>query len=230
MAQPTTLGAAGSSSATGVGIGAYTAFTYTVSAGSNRGLLLFLSTGDNEAGSIATDVTYGGQAMTEVSHLEDAVIWTHTQMWFLNEAGIAAAGSTTFSITMRNTNDHVIFGAQAFQGVSQATSTGTPVTATGNSVAPSTGSLTLTSDQIGIGCLCTDDNGAFTSDNTQIFQVSGVGGDTGGAAEYRTSTGALTWTTAAQGWTVIGVPLNGISGGDLSVSSIGEPVVGGSIF
>lgn len=206
------LGSPGSTSETGIdGASAYTAFTYTVSAGTNRLLVLFIAIGDDDF-LAASAVTYGGQAMTLVpGYLSTDGIWTTTQAWFLKEAGIAAAGSTTFSVTWVSTLNaltHLIVGAAAFSGVDQTTPLGTPVIANGSSTAPSTGSITVPANGLAIGSMATDDDNAFVQASTLLFEVEGVGGDTGGGAQYRSTTGSLDWTTDNQQWAVAGVALN----------------------
>ena len=68
--------------------------TITVSAGSNRGLFICIG---KVFGTVYTTVTYGGQSMTLVDSgfAGDA----GAEVWWLNEAGIAAAGSTTVATT-----------------------------------------------------------------------------------------------------------------------------------
>jgi hypothetical protein len=69
---------------------------FTVSAGSNRWLLLFIRF--NDSTDRVTGVTYGTQAMTEVANFVGGSNDCY-YLYSLDEAGIAAASSTAFSVT-----------------------------------------------------------------------------------------------------------------------------------
>jgi hypothetical protein len=175
--------------------------------------VLFVCTGDDNLVS-ATAVTYGGQAGTQiVGYLKNDAAYLVVQAWYWLESAIAAAGSTTFSITSwvagtGGTVDSLILGAAAFSGVHQTVPFGTPVVANGSSTAPSTGSITVGTDELAIGSVATDDDNAFTAANTSLWPTTdtdGVNSDIGGHAQSRATTGALTWTTDNFSWAAAGV-------------------------
>lgn len=108
--------------------------SYTVSAGSNRLLVI----GIQHEGNFTTDqvtVTWGGQSLTEgpVGYIDAGGNDQEVQLFYLNEAGIAAASGSTISITNESAN--FTWHARSYQDVDQTT----PVPETNNA---STGSST----------------------------------------------------------------------------------------
>jgi hypothetical protein len=187
-----------------------TSLTYTVSAGSNRVLVLFACLGDSLLPAL-TAASYGGQAMSAITgYLKNDANFVTAQAFYLLEAGIAAAGSTTVSITgvPGVAIDASIWGVAAFSDVHQTTPFGTAVTASGTGTAPATGSITVPANGLAIGSMCSDDDNAFSNASTIIFEVEGVNSDVGGGAQYRATTGDLVWTTDSQGWAAAGVPVS----------------------
>lgn len=199
----------------------YTAFTYTVSAGSDRLLCLAIGHGDSEQEAV-TAVTYGGQSMTQVGTAIGDGTWTGVELYILKETGIAAATNTTFSVTIGGTGDfnHLMIGAFAFSGVEQgATTTGTPATDSGTSTAPSPGAVSSAVGEVVIAAMATDDDNAFAEGGTLLFESEGQAngnGDTGAGAQYyagASPTVTPTWTTDSALWSAIGVSIRAASGG-----------------
>lgn len=193
--------------------GNYTAFTYAVSAGSNRVLVLFVCIGDTQLTETNT-ASYGGQAGTQITgYLQTDANFVLVKAFYWNEAAIAAASNTTFTLsnwTSVNIIDQLVTGAAAFSGVDQATPFGTVVSATGTTgTTASTGSITCPANGLVIGSIATDSDNTLTEGQTLLFEVQNVGADTCHGAEYRSTTGALTWTVANNfPWAVAGVPVN----------------------
>jgi len=72
--------------------------SYTVSAGSDRVLLVSVTQEFNSNPGLPT-VTYGGQAMTQIADLEETVSdFNRLTIFFLDDAGITAASSTTIAV------------------------------------------------------------------------------------------------------------------------------------
>jgi hypothetical protein len=143
------LGTPGSTSAVDVDgtVTPYSAFTYTVSAGSNRVLFLFVCIGDDNLAEAVTSVTYGGQSMTSLWNVSDGN-WTRHQCFYLKEAGIAAASSTTFAISTNGSADQLGLAAAAVQdAIQDATTFGTAVTNTGTGTSLSTGAISSASGE-----------------------------------------------------------------------------------
>lgn len=92
---------------------------YTVSAGSNRRLIVCIRY--NDAADAITGVTYGTQAMTQL--LEDNGSNARMYVYELDETGIAAAASTAIAVTYSpgnpGTTRHVMFVA-SFENCDQS--------------------------------------------------------------------------------------------------------------
>ncbi len=79
--------------------------TVTNTAGSNRILLVFANARrSNATPSLVTSVSYGGQALTKLSErtYNGANPTVTNSVWYLNEAGLAAATTTSLTITWNN--------------------------------------------------------------------------------------------------------------------------------
>ncbi len=122
-----------------------TGLTHTAGSGSDR-LLLFVVGYENGADPGVSAATYGGQSLTPII---GAVAGTTTvgrvELWYLNEAGIAAASGSTFSVTWGGaTPSQPMYAAATYKHVNQSdpiadsasnstdTSTPNPITATVN--------------------------------------------------------------------------------------------------
>ncbi|MBN8703604.1 MAG: tail fiber domain-containing protein [Bacteroidetes bacterium] len=160
-------------------------YSYAVSAGTNRCLILIAGMGHDAGDRDLTAVTYGGVSMTEVtsaatSNGEE----THLEIWYLGEAGIAAATSSNFAFTWSGGFDAQIYAVASFQYVDQASPVADFETIGSTSTATLTFSSTLAvedGDMVVLGALAgddTDDNidGDFTDNN---FTCAGYteGGD-----------------------------------------------------
>lgn len=90
--------------------------TYAIPTGSNSNRLLVVAVASSQTavGARTVTLTYGGQTLTSVTG--DMALTTtrqHTQLYYLNEAGIDAASSTTLSITIAGgtTRVNTVFAA-----------------------------------------------------------------------------------------------------------------------
>ncbi len=122
-----------------------TGLTHTVSAGDNR-LLLFAVGYENGSDPGVSAVTYGGQALTPIiADVAGTTTVGRVELWYLNEAGIAAASGNTFSVTWGGTApSDPMYAAATYENVSQSNpisdsasnstdaSTPNPITATVN--------------------------------------------------------------------------------------------------
>ena len=96
---------------------------YSISAGSDRLLVVSLSAEDSVDPDV-TAVDYGGQAMTEIrQELADAGggVVGYVTVWYLLEAGIAAAIGTTITPTYADPPTDEIIHAASYAGVNQTT-------------------------------------------------------------------------------------------------------------
>ena len=99
--------------------------TYTVPTGSNTNRVLVVAIASSQTGVAARPVTitYGSQTLTSVSgDMATTTVRQHTQLYYLNEAGLDAASSTTLAITISGGTTRVtdVFAA-VFDNVDQST-------------------------------------------------------------------------------------------------------------
>lgn len=140
-----------------------TTLSFTVSAGSNRMLVVGLGH-ELDGSSEVTGVDYGGQALTKVEGITtpDAGLSCACALWILLETGIAAAGGTTITGTWSTgpSNSQIVAGSYAGINQSGGAST-TPATATAESNEatpdPTVSDLTETVDGI-VVCVHTEGN------------------------------------------------------------------------
>jgi hypothetical protein len=214
------LNAATTTSATAV-TPPYTGYSFTVSAGSNR--LLVLAIGFGDAGARVTNAapTWGGRTMTTAGTANEGV-WVGAQLYYLNDADIALGSGTAFSISFAELVDQLGLSAIAYSGVDQTTSIGTPVTGTGQSTNPGTLSVTGTaSTDLVVGVVMSDTENtasiAPTSPGTQISEVGNIGSDT--TLNFQSSPGtggtvSIAWTDATSDrWAAAAVRLLAAAGG-----------------
>ncbi|NIO11147.1 MAG: hypothetical protein GTO40_25295, partial [Deltaproteobacteria bacterium] len=103
-----------------------TGLTHTPGAGNNR-LLVFVTSMENIGDRDITNVTYGGQTMTQVvedSEFAGASLYSRCEIWVLNELGIQAATGNTFVATYSGTPSSfsTAHAAATFQNVDQSVS------------------------------------------------------------------------------------------------------------
>ena len=92
--------------------------THTAEAGSNRLLVVFAAHRDLTEGVDLDTVTYGTESMTFQTRFEVTTGFVnHIELWYLNEAGIAAASSSTFVFTWNDTATQPIYSSAFFFGL-----------------------------------------------------------------------------------------------------------------
>jgi hypothetical protein len=103
-----------------------TGSTHTVSAGSDR-LLVFILGAENDTSPVASisSVTWGSQNLTKIDHAVETGVTSYEnrlEMWYLNEAGIAAASGSSFAVVWSGTTpiDQLI-AAVTLKNVDQTT-------------------------------------------------------------------------------------------------------------
>lgn len=141
--------------------------TFPISAGSNR--VLIVSEFSRAAPTPPTPVTaisYGGQAMTQIIALgSTGGPDSDSGLWFLNEAGIAAASGSGFTLTPNTIGITFSLSAGSYENVNQADPTVDEFSALGSSGAnPTTQALTSLADGFCVAALTanagTSDGGA----------------------------------------------------------------------
>lgn len=185
-------------------------FSATVASGSNRLLLVHVAWTNGVTGTLATGVTFNGDAMTYVTgtRLEQATqvlpSFTGGEVWSLVAPDVATGNVI---ITMNGTPSDLLGAAASWTGVNQSVPVGTPVTAGSN--ANSTPSVTV---------LATDANDVVL-----------------GASAARSDTAAGTSTPDTERWerveeAIIGMATLGASsagGGDVTINWVTNPSLRG---
>ena len=93
---------------------------YSVPAGSNRLLVVTISSTRSSTGTQTYTVSYGGQTLTRVTGDETISIQQHTAIYYLNEVGIAAATNGNFTLTISGGTSRLnILYATTLTGVDQ---------------------------------------------------------------------------------------------------------------
>jgi hypothetical protein len=171
-------------------VGAWTTgLTHTVSAGNDRLLVLAITVSNNSGDIPLNTVTYGGRPLTRVNGIAAGTTKTvRSELWYLNEAGIAAATGTTFVATYTGgTPSLTQYSAATFRNVDQAA----PVLASSvNAVNAATPnplptSVSVTADGMAVAAAMVGNNGSFTWNNgwtEGTDQSSGAGN--GSAADH----------------------------------------------
>ncbi|MFA5375142.1 MAG: hypothetical protein WC455_05230 [Dehalococcoidia bacterium] len=158
------------------------AISYTVNTGSNRLLVVAISSTRNTQGSQTASVTYGGQTLTKQITDETGSYRQHTWLFYLNESGIQAATNSNLVVTITGgtgvMND--VFAA-VFTGVNQAT--------------PITDSKNYTGGT-GIGSTAAFATALTVNANDQAVEI--INSTRTGNQNPRTITYATYWTMSAQ--------------------------------
>lgn len=109
---------------TAASLGTTTGFNYAIGAGANRCLIVGIEQEGTTVG--APTCTYGGQAMANVIDLEinPGTTSQRCTLFYLNDAGIVAAGSTAIAVS-NVAGTSVTVHAASYEDVSQVTPTNT---------------------------------------------------------------------------------------------------------
>jgi hypothetical protein len=174
--------------------------THAKEAGTNRALILIAHV--EEAGAInLSSVTYGGQSMTKVI---DIIVGTnptaYVAAYILNETGIAAATSDTFTPTWSTTPDNVGYASVFLKNVNQSDSigaSGSNSTATGspNPIEISAGLVTNDGDMVIEAATC-GNAGNYTLNYGFIEGIDQQMSSSTGVTGYKAATGAVEYPSA----------------------------------
>jgi hypothetical protein len=150
-------------------VGAWTTgLTHAVGAGTDR-LLMFAVGHEDNQDTLITAVSYGGQSLTRIN---GALAGTNSrvriELWYLREAGIAAAANATFVVTYdRPAPADPYYLAATFRNVDQVT----PILANGiNSINAATpnplpATVSVTADGMAVAAAIAGNAGSFTWGN-----------------------------------------------------------------
>src|ERR1044071_939339 len=203
-------------------------FTHTIGSGSNRLLIIGVSTYTVTPviASRVLTVTYGGQNLTRIDDSQTRTTdnTTQVEMFYLPETGIAAATSSNVQITFNpvgtTTNAYAVGGAVSFFNVDQATpfntgqsTVGFPTYArnTGSSTTPSV-TVATKNNEVVVDTVASAFTGAgtaqLTAAATQIERWNGktagcfLASDSVGAGSSKLITSGTTVTSTTMSWTL----------------------------
>jgi hypothetical protein len=180
-----------------------TGFTYTVSAGTNRCLIVGIQQEDSDLGT--PTCTYGGETMAEVVDIEvNPALPCRVTLFYLNDAGIEAASSG--AIVPSNAAPATTVHAASYQDVGQSTPTNTDTdSSTSSTPNPLTACdiVTGAADAIVVALAGMGNGGTAAWGGTlveQTEQEEGGGSATGSLADDEVASATTiacecTWTT-----------------------------------
>jgi hypothetical protein len=173
--------------------------TLSIAAGTNRMLVVAIVSSAQSANlETVTSVTYGGRALTLAQGDASAISQTHTYLYYLNDAGITAATSTTLSVNMSGpTPAYTWVYAAVFAGVNQTT----PFTSTQNSNSLATASgadvwstaLTMSANDQPLEVVLLQRSASGTNVRTVTTWAANWGGATGGTLPVSVSNNDAAW-------------------------------------
>ncbi len=202
-----------------------TSFSYTVSSGTDRLLVVTVMAGAGSGTPNVSGITYGGQSLTEA--LRNAYDNIDVEIWYLDDAGIAAASGSTVSVSYSSGQDEDSYAAASYTGVDQTTPVsetnsdgngGSPNPATGHDVTEADGNLVVSA-----GCVEGVGSQTWHSDLTEQTGFTG-GNISSSMADRLSSTGGnvsceLTWGSSGT-QSLVSVEFAQASGGGGSVVPI----------
>lgn len=190
-----------------------TSLTFSVTVGANSNRAIFVGTNGQFGGGFlsVTGVTYAGNALSSVASGSSSVIWCR----------VAPNTGANNVVLTYSTYGNAWNSTLSAHDVDQTTPTGTGVSASGTSTAPSTGSITVPANGMAFGILR---NGYTTagapsagSGVTSIGSTREGGGGTASASGYRTTTGSINYTIpGSAAWLALGVPINPVAAAGLA--------------
>lgn len=179
-----------------------TGLTHSVGAGSNR-LLVFAVGYENATDTLVSSVSYGGQAMTRITGTSatSTGVYNRAELWYLKESGIAAASSTTFSVTWGGgAPTDPMYAAGAYTGVDQTTpiadsSSNSTTAATPN---PLTTNLTVLDREMSVGVAISGNTGTYSWGNSWTEDTDQTSGATTNlSTAHHAETASATATASA---------------------------------
>ena len=169
-----------------------TGTTHAKESGTNRALV-FIAHAERSSGMTLNSVTYGGQAMTKVVEriISSGTTRTYVAAFVLNDAGINAATSTTFTPTWSATPTSYAYSSVFLQNVNQTTLTGaTASNATSTGATITTSALANSAGDMVIDAATCSNTGSYTVNNgfTEALELTISNADA--VDGYKSATGA----------------------------------------
>jgi hypothetical protein len=169
-----------------------TGLTHTKESGTNRALV-FIAHAERSGSITLNSVTYGGRTMTKVVEriISSGTTRTYVAAFILNEAGISAATTTTFSPSWSSTPTSYVYSSVFLQNVNQSTLTGaTASNATSTGATITTSSLANSIGDMVIDAATCSSTGSYTVNNgfTEALELTITNADA--VDGYKSATGA----------------------------------------
>ncbi len=192
-----------------------TGLTHTAGAGTDR-MLVFVATNEQQAPTAPTltGVTYGGQALTPVTSAQVAngCCNARAEVWVLDEAGLAAAASTTLAPAWSSAPNTPLYSHVIFENVDQTLPFGDIVNGTviGDTPNPVPMSPVATSaGDLVVGVAVAGEAGSYTPQNgfaLGVNQSRTSGGTTASGTAHKAATGSsetlsMLFNPASPPWT-----------------------------
>ena len=157
--------------------------THAAEAGGNRVLIFTAHAEDGAAITTPTGVTYGGQTMTQIVAATITIGFSaHASSWYLNEAGIAGAGGSTFIVTWPTTPAVTGYASAFFGTVDQATPIGATDSNTSTASPISTVALAVTAGDMAMYAGTVGNIGTYSANNGFTEGIELVMSSSDGAA------------------------------------------------
>ena len=168
-----------------------TGTTHAKESGTNRALV-FIAHAEHSGSVTLNSVTYGGQTMTKVVDriISSGTTRTYVAAFILNETGINAATSTTFSRTWSTTPTSSVYASAFLQNVNQSALTGATATnATSTGATITTSALATNNRDMVIDAATCSSTGSYTVNNgfTEALEPSITSADA--VDGYKSATG-----------------------------------------
>ena len=145
-----------------------TGLTHTAGSGSNR-VIMFVAAYESAADPGVSSITYGGQDLTFiVGEVSVATFYARVELWYIDEAGIAAASGNTFAVTWGGSSPgRQMFAAATYEDVNQSTPISDSSSAqTGSSTPnPLTTDVTVANGSMAVGAAIAGSDGSYSWNN-----------------------------------------------------------------
>lgn len=175
-----------------------TGLTHTAGAGPSRALV-FVASNEQQVATTPTltSVTYGGRPLTRVFSRQHSStdITADLEVWLLDEAGLAAATSSSFVATWSAAPNIPLYAHAVFTNVAQPAPQFRDIQsalATGNTPNPVPVPVTTAPRDVVVGAATAGDDGSFTAQNGFVLgttQGSSTGGSTALGTAHKAAVG-----------------------------------------
>jgi spore coat protein CotH len=200
-----------------------TGTTHAKESGTNRALV-FIGHAEHSAATALNSVTYGGRSMTKVVEriISSGTTRTYVAAFILNDAGVTAATTTTFTPSWSATPTSSAYASVFFQNVNQSTLTGATATnATSSGATITTSALTNSSGDMIIDAATCSSTGSYTVNNsfTEALELSITNADAVDGYKLATGTSqtpSVTHSTSSSRQSLIGFVVKAVAPGKAS--------------